>query len=129
MRRLYGYTLIMTGQTQSLGIPDSEEATNVEFIYQSYLEGYSLGGIVKLLAQREIPSPTGKPTWGRAAIDQMLSNPKYTVGIISEEVYERVQEEKRGRSNVEVKNGIETRKATHYSSKGMRNQVVSSVKL
>ena len=37
----------------------------------------SILGIMHELAQRNILSPTGKPTWSRRAIDTLLSNEKY----------------------------------------------------
>lgn len=117
MRKLYGYTMTMVGKKQALGIPDQEEAKNVMFIYESYLEGHSLGGIVKLLQEKEILSPTGKDTWGRAAIDQLLSNEKYMLGIIDKTLFKQVQQEKQNRCNVDKTQGKSSRKTTHYSSK------------
>lgn len=117
MRRFYGYTLTIKG----LGYVNQEEADIVRFIYNSYLAGHSLGGISKLLQQRNIPSPTGNPVWGRAAIDKMLSNPKYIHYIVDRDLYYAVQAVKESRSNVDTSNGEATRKSTHYSSKAMFN--------
>lgn len=115
MRRFYGYTLTIKG----LGYVNQEEAEVVRFIYNRYLEGHSLGGISKLLQQRSIDSPTGNPVWGRAAIDKMLSNPKYIHYVVDRAVYYAVQDEKAVRSNVDTSAEKSVRKTTHYSSKAI----------
>lgn len=113
MRRLYGFTFAIKG----VGFLDVREAEIVNFIFKSYLAGHSLGGIVKLLQQREIASPAGKAAWGRAAIDKMLSNENYRGSIIEMNLYDEVQQEKRSRCNVvKTVDGVQ-RKNTHYSSK------------
>ncbi|WP_101697518.1 recombinase family protein [Clostridium minihomine] len=120
MRRFYGYTLTIRG----LGYVNQEEAEIVRFIYNSYLEGHSLGGISKLLQQKGIPSPTGNETWGRAAIDKMLSNPKYIYYIVDRELYYAAQAEKALRSNIiTTQTGVE-RKSTHYSSKNQLGGII-----
>ena len=85
-------------------------------------------GIIKELEKRKISSPTGKEKWCKRTIDVMLSNETYTgdvrllktgksevhylatdnhQAIISKEVFEAVQIEKRRRSNVEKnENGV-----------------------
>jgi len=68
-------------------------------IFNLYLKGKSLGGIADALKERGIPSPTGKPVWGRAAIDDILSKGKYVPLIISEEKFYEAQFEKNRRSN------------------------------
>lgn len=95
-------------------------------------------GIIKELEKRKISSPTGKEKWCKRTIDVMLSNETYTgdvrllktgksevhylatdnhQAIISKEVFEAVQIEKRRRSNVEKnENGVK-RKSEKYSSK------------
>lgn len=118
MKRFYGYTLTIRG----LGYVNPEEAEIVRFIYNSYLEGHSLGGISKLLQQKGILSPTGNPVWGRAAIDKMLSNPKYVHFIVEAEVYRAVQAEKVRRTNIDTSSDMPTRKPTHYSSKVVPNK-------
>ena len=42
------------------------------------LEGSSLSDVVGRLAEREIPSPTGKARWDRATVRGILLNPAYT---------------------------------------------------
>jgi len=53
------------------------EADVVRRIFGHYLAGASLGQIANYLAEREIPSPTGKSRWGREAIGKLLRNEKY----------------------------------------------------
>ncbi|MEG0356523.1 MAG: recombinase family protein [Christensenellaceae bacterium] len=117
MRRFFGYTLTIKG----LGYVNQEKAEIVRFIYSSYLDVHGLGGISKLLQQRNIPSPTGNAVWGRAAIDKMLSNPKYIHYIVDRDLYYAVQVVKENRCNVDISSGEATRKSTHYSSKATLN--------
>ena len=72
-RPCYGYRKAEDG---SLAIIP-EEAENVRLIFDLYLSGKSIVGIMRELAQRNILSPTGKATWSRRAIDTLLSNEKY----------------------------------------------------
>jgi len=53
------------------------EADVVRRVFGHYLAGASLGQIANYLAEREIPSPTGKPRWGREAIGKLLRSEKY----------------------------------------------------
>ncbi len=113
-------------------------ARNVKLIYDLYLSGQSIIGIIKELEKWKILSPTGKAKWCKRTIDVMLSNEKYTgdvkllksgknevhylasgnnPAIISKEVFETVQMEKVRRSNVvRGENGVK-RKSEKYSSK------------
>lgn len=134
-RKCYGYKHNEDGKL----IIDEETAENVKIIFDLYLRGQSVLGIIKELEKRKIPSPTGKEKWCKRTIDVMLSNEKYTGDvrllktgkseihylatdnnpvIISKEVFEAVQIEKARRSNV-VKdgNGTVKRKNLKYSSK------------
>ena len=118
---------------------DEETAKNVKLIYDLYLSGQSVVGIIKELEKRKILSPTGKEKWCKTTIDVMLSNDKYTrdvrllksgksevqylysdnnPAIISKEVFEAVQIEKKRRSNVRRdENGTAKRKVYKYSSR------------
>ena len=49
----------------------------VRQIFGHYLSGASLGQIANYLAERKIPSPTGKARWGREALGKLLRNEKY----------------------------------------------------
>ena len=119
-------------------IIDEQKAENVKLIFDLYLSGQSVIGIIKELEKRNILSPTGKEKWCKRTIDVMLSNEKYTGDvrllksgtsqvhylslnnhptIISKEAFEAVQIEKKQRSNmVKDENGWQ-RKNEKYSSK------------
>lgn len=134
-RKCYGYRHDAEGKL----IIDEETAENVRLIYDLYLRGQSVIGIVRELERRKIASPTGKEKWCKRTIDVMLSNEKYTgnvrllksgksevhylasdnnPAIISSETFEAVQIEKARRSNVaKDENGAVKRKDSKYSSK------------
>ena len=140
-RPCYGYRKAEDGSLDII----PEEAENVRLIFDLYLSGKSIVGIMRELAQRNILSPTGKATWSRRAIDTLLSNEKYRgnstastarmsgdphskprnkylyqghhEAIIDEETFLAVAEEKKRRSNIESdENGIR-RKKTRYVAK------------
>lgn len=135
-RKCYGYKHDEEGKL----IIDEETAENVKIIFDLYLSGQSVLGIIKELEKRKIPSPTGKEKWCKRTIDVMLSNEKYTgdvrllktgksevhylatdnnPAIISKEVFKAVQIEKGRRSNVIKDNNGKRRKNKKYSSKRM----------
>lgn len=51
---------------------------NVQLIFDLYLGGQSVLGIIKELEKRKILSSTGKEMWCKRTIDVILSNEKYT---------------------------------------------------
>lgn len=133
-RICYGYKKDENGNL----VIDIEEAKNVTLIFDMYLNGQSVGGIIKELQNRKIISPTGKEKWCKRTIDTMLSNEKYTgdvkllkssksevqylstdnnPAIISKEVFEAVQIEKSKRSNIVRDENGTRRKSKKYSSK------------
>lgn len=133
-RKCYGYTNDKDGK---LIIVD-EEAKAVRLIFDWYLQGDSVGVIIKKLEQNAIKTSTGKDKWSKRTIDEMLSNEKYTgnvillkktlnserflskknhPAIISEETFKAVQLEKGRRSNVEITEDGVKRKNTKYSAK------------
>lgn len=134
-RKCYGYKHDEDGHL----VIDEETAKNVKLIYDLYLSGQSVVGIIKELAKRKILSPKGKENWNKRSIEWILSNEKYTgnvellkssksevhylasgshPAIISKEVFEMVQMEKGRRSNVvRDENGVVKRKDSKYSSK------------
>ena len=137
-RKCYGYKHNEDGKL----IIDEETAENVKIIFDLYLRGQSVLGIIKELEKRKIPSPTGKEKWCKRTIDVMLSNEKYTgdvrllktgksevhylatdnnPAIISKEVFEAVQIEKGRRSNVVRNETGRQRKSKKYSSKKNKN--------
>lgn len=113
MRIPYGFIADDSGRVNI----DQTQAEVIQMIYREYLNGSSLGGLVKILEGRHMPSQSCNVLWGRAAIDKLLSNSKYVPYIISLEQYTAVQFEKAERSNQEVNNdGTTKRKATRYHS-------------
>jgi len=133
-RKCYGYINDADG---NLAIND-EKAKNVRLIFDFYLRGKSILGIVKELERLGVKSPTGKDTWPKRTIDVMLSNEKYmgnvqlldngkhdlcylaegnNPAIISKEMYQAVQIEKQHRSNVIEGVDGDKRKSKKYSSK------------
>lgn len=133
-RKCYGYDKDKNGEL----VINEEQAEVVKLIFDLYLGGKSILGIVKELKERSIKSPTGKDNWPKRSIEEMLSNEKYigvsvvNVGseegqiyklnnfhpaIISKEMFDADQEEKHKRSNVELINDEIKRKSSKYSSK------------
>lgn len=133
-RKCYGYKHDKDGHL----IIDEETAKNVKLIFDLYLSGQSVIGIIKELENRNILSPTGKEKWCKRTIDVMLSNEKYTGDvkilksgnsevhylssnnnpvIISKEIFEAVQMKKAHRSNVIKDENGSRRKGKKYSSK------------
>lgn len=54
-----------------------EEAEIIRFIYETYLAGDSLGGIIKKLKERKILTPGGKEEWTYSTVQSILTNEKY----------------------------------------------------
>ena len=76
-RKCYGYKNDVDGSL----IIDDEEAKNVQLIFDFYLQGKSIIGIIEELEKLGIKSPTGKDKWSKRTINVMLSNEKY-IGIV-----------------------------------------------
>ena len=129
-RKCYGYDHNENGEL----IINFQQAKVVRKIFNWYLDGKSVIGIVKELEKEKIKSPTGKNKWSKRSIEAMLKNEKYTgsvklldsvnkenyyllkdnhEAIIAEEVFNKVQEEKSSRSNLDEENN---RKSIKYSS-------------
>ena len=64
-----------------------EEPEVVKLIFDLYLKGYSILGIIDELDKREIVSPSGKQRWCKRSIDTMLSNEKYTGDVLVLKTY------------------------------------------
>ena len=62
-------------------IPDEEQSKIVKRIYELYLSGTSIIGIINTLAEEQIPSPHGSKTWSKKAISTILTNAKYTGNV------------------------------------------------
>ena len=133
-RKCYGY---FNDKDGNLVIND-REAKNVRLIFNMYLQGKSVIGIVSELERLGIKSPTGNERWCKGTIDVMLSNEKYTgnvrlldngkhdfcylaegnnPAIVSKKMYKAVQIEKQRRSNVIKGEEGNKRKSKKYSSK------------
>lgn len=133
-RKCYGYSNASDG---SLIIKEAE-SRNVRLIFNMYLQGKSIIGIVSELEKLGIKSPTGKEKWCKWTIDTMLSNEKYSgnvrlldngkheacylaennnPAILSKETYQAVQIEKQYRNNVTKGEHGGMRKNKKYSSK------------
>ena len=134
-KRLYGYIKNREGEL----IIEPDQAKVVRDIYRWYLDGASVVGIIKELAEHQIPSPSGKETWSKRSVENILTNEKYigTVRlidpitqdreyvimdchppIITEDEFRSVQEEKKRRSNIVRDENGTHRKSVKYSSKG-----------
>lgn len=96
---------------------EPQQAEVVKEIFQRYLNGDSLGGIVDFLFEQGVLSPTGQERWTRPTISKLLSNSKYIGYIISFEDYFAVQVDKGNRSNIDE--DTSQRKGTRYSSQNV----------
>lgn len=114
MRIPYGFNLTALG---TMEIKETESET-VRMIFDYYLAGASLGKVVDMLYAKQIPSPTGKAKWTRAAVDHLLSNSKY-IAIIGLESYMNVQFEKAARCNIDYDKAGTPRKENRYVSPAM----------
>ena len=133
-RKLYGYVKNKDGDL----VIDDEQAKVARDIFRWFLDGASVLGIIKKLSDTGIPSPTGKETWSKRAIEKMLENEKYTgtvtlldsatqeyeyqmkechPPIITESEFRAVQEEKKRRSNIVIDDEGKHRSSKKYSSK------------
>ncbi|MDU2220450.1 recombinase family protein [Finegoldia magna] len=132
-RKCYGYDHDENGEL----VIKFQQAKIVKKIFNWYLDGKSVIGIVKELEKENIKSPTEKNKWQKRSIETMLENEKYAgsvklldsvnkenyyllrdnhEAIIAEDVFNKVQEEKSSRSNLDEDN---VRKSRKYSSKNL----------
>ena len=114
MKLPYGYVLI----NDEIDVHE-EKADAVRSIFGYYLAGASLGKIVDMLYAKGIPSPSGNPKWGRAAVDKLLSNAKY-IPIVGVETYMDTQFERERRCNVDYDKAGHPRKASRYQSPSLQ---------
>lgn len=134
-RKCYGYDSDENGKL----VVNEEQAAVVQRIFNLYLGGKSVSGILKELENLGIKSPTGKDKWNKRTVELTLTKRKYigeaellksdenstyylisdnNPAIISKEVFEAVQKRKTQRSNVTVdEEGTKHRSANKYSSK------------
>ena len=114
MRIPYGFTLASSGMLEI----NRSEADIVCMIFNYYMGGASLGKVEDMLQAKQVPSPTGKAKWTRAAVDHLLSNDKY-IAIIGLEKFLDAQFEKSARCNVDYDKKYAPRKETRYVSPAM----------
>ena len=74
----YGYKKDDAGEL----VINHQEANVVKMIFDKYLEGYSIIGIIDYLYNLKISSPTGLPQWSKRTIEKMLRNEKYARNVI-----------------------------------------------
>lgn len=110
MRIPYGYQM-----EDNVFIICQEKTEVVRMIFDYYLSGASLGKVADMLAEKRVPSPTGKERWTRAAIDKLLSNAKY-IPIVGMEKYMSAQFERKHRCNIDYDKAGSPRKAIRYQS-------------
>lgn len=77
-RKCFGYDRTIDGTL----VINTSEAKIVQWIFESYHDGYSFGKISKALEKHDIPSPTSKARWNREAISKLLSNEKYVGSVL-----------------------------------------------
>ena len=66
---------------------NEEQAVVVRLIYEGYLNGMSIGGIIKDLQGRNIPSPTGKEKWSPGTVESILSSEKYKGDFLARKTF------------------------------------------
>ena len=66
---------------------NEEQAVVVRLIYEGYLNGMSIGGIIKDLQERKIPSPTGKEKWSPGTVERILSSEKYKGDFLARKTF------------------------------------------
>ena len=111
MKLTYGFIKSSSGEVEA----GQNQAEVIKLIYARYLAGDSLGKITDLLSERNIPSPTGRPLWSRAVIDDILSNAKYTP-FITFEKYTAAQFERDSRTNINYDQAGHPRKSGRYNT-------------
>lgn len=66
---------------------DPQQAEVVKTIYDKFLAGASLGGIVDYLVEQQIPTPSGKGDWTYSTIKSILTNEKYKGDALLNKTY------------------------------------------
>lgn len=82
-RKCFGYSHNSEGNI----VINEEESLIVQMIFNLYLSGFSILGIIRELKKRAIKSPTGKDAWSKRTIDTMLSNEKYIGNVLIGKTY------------------------------------------
>lgn len=66
---------------------DPEQAEIVKMIYDKFLMGASLGGIVDYLIEQKVSTPSGKGEWTYSTIKSILTNEKYKGDALLNKTY------------------------------------------
>ena len=66
---------------------NEEQAVVVKHMYEGYLNGMSIGGIIKDLQERKIPTPTGKEKWSPGTVERILSSEKYKGDFLTRKTF------------------------------------------
>ena len=66
---------------------NEEQAIVVRLMYDGYLNGMSIGGIIKDLQERKIPSPTGKEKWSPGTVERILLSEKYKGDFLARKTF------------------------------------------
>ncbi|EKQ51798.1 MULTISPECIES: recombinase family protein [unclassified Clostridium] len=76
----YGYKIEVDNVTglRKYRLGKDEEIETVNYIFQKYLLGETLGDISRTLTSSGIISPSGKKTWNKSTIESILKNPLYS---------------------------------------------------
>ena len=82
-RACFGYKKNDLGEL----VIDKTEGEIVQSIFDMYLSGKSIIGIISELERQGIKSPTGKNKWCKRTIDTILSNEKYMGDVIAIKTY------------------------------------------
>lgn len=66
---------------------NEEQAIVVRLMYEGYLNGMSIGEIIKDLRERKILSPTGKEEWSPGTVERILSSEKYKGDFLARKTF------------------------------------------
>lgn len=94
-RKCYGYYQENDDDLQIM----EEEAKIVRSVFDMYMNGFSIIGIVREIERCGVKSPTGKDTWCKRSIETMLSNEKYTGDVVLFKTYNAGFPDKKRRIN------------------------------
>lgn len=82
-QKCFGYSKNESGKL----VIDKSEVVIVRLIFDLYLSGESMYGIVNYLAENGYSSPTGKEKWTAGQIRKILGNEKYTGNVLLQKKY------------------------------------------
>lgn len=117
-RVCYGFDKNYNGEW----IPNMD-AINVLHIFNQYLQGKSIRGIIRFLKEGNVSSPSGKSEWSPRAIEKILANESY-IGLVSVELFNKIKLERERRSNIRITESGIVRKNTRYDSKNIYSGIL-----